>query len=318
MFNIVRWYNQNRKKFWTTILVIFFIIFFIQTINSIYRQKQKPIQDTKDLDTVNIINNKISGTLESTTSLIKGNNVSKEYLEKETLVIDNFIKHCNNGEIQEAYNLLTDECKEELYTSLESFTNKYYNKVFKTYKTYSIQNWEGYIYKLKLAEDALTTGKASTNSSYFQEYITVVNNNSKYRLNINNYIGRTKLNKTTNVNKITVNAIKKEEYIDYSKYTVKIQNNTNNTILLDNMKKTNTIYLLDRNNIKEYANTGEIIDSTLKLIPGESRTYEFKFSNSYSNTREMTHLVLENVIMNYDEMVENNNYDNFTKISVNV
>lgn len=323
MFNLGRWYNQNREKFWVAILIIIAIIFFVQVANNFYKQKSNTNIEIQSISstTRNDINSNISGTLESSTSLIEGSSVSGKNLEIQTSIIDKFIKYCNEGNIENAYDLLTEECKEEVFPNLESFRDKYYNNVFNTYKTYTIQNWSGNTYKLKITEDALTTGKVGSNSSYLQEYITVVKKDSEYKLNINNYIGRTNINKTNTVKGITVNIIKKETYMDYSQYTVKIKNTTNNTVLLDNGERTDTIYLLDEKDVKQYANTGEIIYSNLRLMQGESRNYTFKFSNNYSNTRVMRYIVLEKVIMNYDEYNETdnkNNYANFTNITVNV
>ena len=320
MFGLRRWYHENKGKIWIGILVMLAVVFFIQIVNN-FNKNKKEESSNKSSITQNTINNEISGKLEGTTSLISGSNSVNRNLEKHTSTIDTFIKHCNAGQIEDAYKLLTDECKEEVFPSLESFKNKYYNNVFKTYKTYSIQNWLGNTYKLKLTEDALTTGKVSSNSSYLQEYVTVVEKDSEYKLNINNYIGRTSINKNTTVNGITVNIESKETFMDYSEYTVRIQNITDKTILLDNGKRTDTIYLLDENNVEEYVNTGEIIYSNLRLIPREIKKYTFKFSNSYSNTRVMKYFVLKNVIMDYDEYdrtMDKNNYDNFTKITVGV
>lgn len=320
MFGLRRWYHENKGKIWITILVVLAIIFFVQIANNFYKNINKD-ESTASSITQNTINNEISGKLEGTTSLISGSNSVNRNLEKHTLIIDTFIKYCNEGQVENAYKLLTDECKEEVFPSLDSFKNKYYNNVFKTYKTYSMQNWLGNTYKLKITEDALTTGKVSSNSSYLQEYVTVVEKDSEYKLNINNYIGRTSINKNTTVNGITVNIESKETFMDYSEYTVRIQNTTDKTILLDNGKRSDTIYLLDENNVEEYVNTGEIIYSNLKLLPRENKKYTFKFSNSYSNTRVMKHLVFKNVIMDYDEYnetLDKNNYNKFTKITVSV
>lgn len=320
MFGLKKWYYENKEKVWIAILVVLAIIFFVQIANNFYKNKKEDLSEKSSI-TQNTINNEISGKLEGTTSLISESNSVNRNLKEHTLIIDTFIKYCNEGQVESAYKLLTDECKEEIFPSLDSFKSKYYKNVFKTYKTYSIQNWIGNTYKLKLTEDALTTGKVSSNSSYLQEYVTVVEKDSEYKLNINNYIGRTNINKNTTVKGITINIESKETYMDYSEYTVRIQNTTDKTILLDNGKRTDNIYLLDENNVQEYVNTGEIIYGNLKLLPRESKKYSFKFSNSYSNTRVMRYLVFKNVIMDYDEYneeFEENNYDNFTKITVNI
>ena len=320
MFGLRRWYYENKGKFWITILIIIAVIFFLQVANNFYKNSNNNSSEKSSI-TQNTINNEISGKLEGTGSLINGSGSTNRDLEKHTSTIDTFIKYCNEGQVENAYNLLTEECKEEIFSSLESFRNKYFNNVFKTYKTYSIQNWMRNTYKIKLTEDALTTGKVSSNSSYLQEYMTVVEKDSEYKLNINNYIGRIQINKTTTDKGLNITVESKETYMDYSEYTIKIQNTTDSTILLDNGKRADNIYLLDENNVKEYANTGEIIYSSLKLIPKETKKYTFKFSNSYSNTRIMRYFVFKNVIMDYDEYnetIDKNNYDNFTKVTVGV
>lgn len=322
MFRLGRWYNENKSKLWLVILIIVAIIFFIQVINNFYINRNKNKNEPNISQTTkNTIENEISGKLEGTSSLINGSGSTNRNIEEHISTIDTFIKYCNAGQVENAYELLTEECKEEIFPSLESFKNKYYSNVFKTYKTYSVQNWMGSTYKIKLTEDALTTGKVSSNSSYLQEYMTVVEKGSEYKLNINNYIGRTEINKTTNVSGLNIIVESKETYMDYSEYTIKIQNNSDKTILLDNGKSADNIYLLDENNVKEYASTGEIIYSNLKLIPKETKKYSFKFSNSYSNTRIMRYFVLKNVIMDYDEYdktIDKNNYGDFTKITVGV
>ncbi len=322
MHKLIGWYNENTEKFWIIIILIVSVIAFTQIANNYYKNKKEDTGANTNVSSArNTINNEIDGKLESTTSLIQGSGVSKNKLEKETAVIDTFIKYCNEGQVENAYNLLTDECKEEIFPSLESFKSKYHNSVFKTYKTYNVQNYFGDTYKLKLTEDALTTGKVGANSPYLQEYMTIVEKDSDYKLNINNYIGRTEINKTSTVEGIKIEVQSKETYMDYSEYTIKIQNTTENTILLDDGKRADNIYLLDENNVKEYANTGEIIYSNLKLLPMQTKKYTFRFSNTYSNTRKMKRLVFKNVIMNYEEynnISDKNDYEKFETITVNV
>ena len=326
MFNLVRWYNQNRGKFWLVILIIFAVIFFVQVANNFYKQKNNEnpnLSNTYNTSSTvqNRVKGEISGKLESSKSLIDDSGVSSKNLEKQAMVIDNFIKYCNSGKVQEAYNLLTDECKEKVFPTSESFKSKYYDNVFNTNKTYSVQNWSGDTYKVKLVEDSLTTGKVSSNSSYLQEYITAVKKDEGYKLNINNYIGRTIMNKSKTTNGITIEVLSKDTFMDYSEYTVKITNTSGNTILLDDGKSTDSIYLLDENEVKEYVNTGEIIYSSLELKSGGVKTYRFKFSNSYSNTRVMEYLVFDKVITDYNlynETIDKSDYSDFIKITVNI
>lgn len=319
MFNFEAWYNENRIKVLTVVIGAFGIFLFIQVVRNFY---SVPVPNVNTMGMTNdsgSINNTISGKLEGTSSLVGGSNVSSKYLNEQVKVIDNFIKFCNDGDVDEAYDLLTDECKSELFSSLDVFQNKYCDKVFAVRKTYNVQNWIKDTYKVKLTDDALSTGNVSDNSTHFQEYMTVVEAGQGYKLNINNYVGLSSINKSTTVQGVTISVITKNTYMDYSEYVLKVQNNTDRTILLDSGDKTDGIYLLDKNNVKEHANTGKIVYDNLRLIAGETKSYSFRFSNSYSVTREMKYLVFENVILNYEEYTsDKGSYDDFTKVTISI
>ena len=217
------------------------------------------------------------------------------------------MKSCIEGKVEEAYELLTDECKEKNFLTLEKFQTNYYQKNFNSPKTYSVQNWNGNTYKVMIIDDALVTGKVSS-ETYIQDYITISDSNNE-KININGYIGRKTKDKITTTNELEITYIKKETYMEYEEYTIKVKNLTNKEIILDQEKSTKNIYLLDNNNVKQYANTGEINYSNLLLVPGATKEYTFKFSNSYSKTRVMEFLIFENVITN-------DNSDDSTKLTI--
>lgn len=316
MFNFVRrWYDQNRNKLWAVIVVVALVLFFLNAINNYYINKMKEGSKTDNTNTVSkkeTINNEITGELEGTTSLLSGTGVDTTQLEKQTKVIDEFFQYCNNGNIQNAYNLLTQECKEELFTTVESFENKYYANIFKTPKTYSLQNWIKNTYKVMIIDDPLVTGKVNKDNSYLQDYITIKSTDDGYKLNVNNYIGRTVKDKTQTIDNIEITVVKIETYMDYEEYTIKAKRLTTNQIKLDTGESTNTIYLLDENNLKEYVSTAEINYDNLKLIQGKEKESTFRFCNKYSTTRKFEYLVFEKVLINDGE---NSDYK---KILINV
>ena len=45
--------------------------------------------------------------------------------ENKELIIDQFIKYCNSKDINNAYNLLSDDCKNEVFKNIETFNNNY-------------------------------------------------------------------------------------------------------------------------------------------------------------------------------------------------
>lgn len=304
MRDLRRWYYENRDKIWMVILISAFVIFFIKILNNYYQNKELTPSNINTISTKQEINNEITGQLDSTSSIIGGGSKEGETLKKHTKIIDAFINNCNNGRIQEAYDILTDECKETVFPTVEVFKNKYYNNVFTSPKTYSLQNWTGNTYKIMIIDDALATGKVSSNGTHLQDYMTINSYAENGKLNINNYVGRTTKNKVTKTKELEITFIKKETFMDYEEYMIKVNNLTDRQLVLDNGESTKTIYLQDENSIKQYANTGEINYSSLILRPGESKEYTFKFSNSYSKTRVMEYLVFEKVIIDDDTNIE--------------
>lgn len=156
MLFLRRFYNQNRKTIWITIAIIIFTIIIIQALNYIVKNNQnKSINSTSSLNTTSTTN------YDPNYSVITGDKIEETTNKETTNIIDNFIKYCNEGNTEKAYNLLTDDCKSELFPTLEIFVNNYYKKIFTNYKTYNIQAWiisdSSYTYKIRILDDILST-----------------------------------------------------------------------------------------------------------------------------------------------------------------
>ena len=115
MNRFIRWYNQNRKTIWKCIGVAALIIIVIQLFN--YWSKldsQEKLEETNQIQISNEINQYNSIDLDETKSTITGDELSQNQLS-EINVIDMFIEYCNNQQISEAYALLSEDCKQEMY-----------------------------------------------------------------------------------------------------------------------------------------------------------------------------------------------------------
>lgn len=317
MGKIRRYYYANKTKIWRCILIVAFILVIIQFLN--YFQKNKGITTNEKISASeqNTINTLIEDTSLTTNKSQLGTGVvDTNQLEKHVEIIDNFLALCNNKEFNKAYELLSDECKETLFNTYDNFENAYCNKIFNSYKTYTCENWSGNTYKVRITEDPLATGNTSKDMS-IQEYITIVNNNGEYKLNINNYIGRKEINAEKTQDDVTVKVISSDTFIDYEIYNIQVKNNTKNTIYLDNGENTSTIYIEDSNGIKYEAASSEIIFSTLKIYANSTINYSIKYNNSYRTNRKISKLVFERLILNYDKYINNtNNYEYTTKFEV--
>ena len=234
-------------------------------------------------------------------SSIDGSSVSKSNLENAQNVFDNFFNACNNQKYEEAYNLLTDKCKELVYPSLKSFKLNYYDNVFKgEKKAYSFENWFGNTYYVKLTSDALSTGKVTSEKDAKYDYITIEDN----KLNISTYIGSKEINKTKESKNIIVRVDSKDTFMDYEIYNITIKNNNDSAICLTDTKSTNDIYIKDANDVKYGVYNHELLKNKMTIEPGYTTKLSFKFYSSYISNKEIKSLTFKNIDMNNLEGVE--------------
>lgn len=315
MYKLIRFYNQNRKKIFKIILIIVFLFGILQLLNFFAKTK-----NDNDIEGNVVIqsNNQYSNSVISNKSAVSGKNVSNAKLNDDTKVIKNFFDYCNNGNIDDAYNLLTDECKEEMYPTIEDFKNIYYLYVFDgKKKSYSMENWSGDIYQVKITGDILETGKLD-NAETKQDYITVIDNS---KLNINGYVGRKNKDKITEYKDIKVKVESIDTYMDYEIYNLSVENNTDKTIMMDTSDDTQSVYLLDSKNMKYYFYGNEVIQNKLIIQSKFSNNLKIKFSNSYSSSRNINKLVFSKVVLNYEEYNEikdKTEYNDFCKLVVDI
>ena len=124
MYRLIRFYNQNRRRILIIILIIVFILGIIQLLNYFSRMKIAK----EDKQNTWIENTESNKDVVSEKSLISGQNVSDTQLNSETELIDEFVKYCNNKDLNSAYEMLSEECKEEMFPTIDDFYNNYYIK----------------------------------------------------------------------------------------------------------------------------------------------------------------------------------------------
>ncbi len=318
MYNLIRFFNQNRRKIIIIILFIVFLLGIIQLLNY-FAKKENNTNNTKNESiSENLI---IKNEVVSQKSAISGTNISTKSLKKDTDVIGKFIEYCNSKNIEGAYSLLTDECKEVMFPSIEDFNRVYYAHIFNNQtRSYTVENWISSTYKIEYSNDILSTGKID-NDMGLLDYMTVVKSDETYKLNINNYIGRSMPNKITEIKDIAVTINSIDSYMDYEIYNLSVENKSNNTILLDTNDSTKSVYLEDTDGVKHYFYNNEVIQNRLKVQSKMKNTIEIKFMNPYTSGRSIKKLVFSKMVLNYDEykdIEDKSQYDNFSVFNVNV
>lgn len=324
MNRLRRFYNQNTKLVWSVIGSIVVVIVVLQILNNITKRNLAKREEELSNSNGQYTNKSINTTnyndisLQSQKSVLSGETISTSEQGKID-TINEFFKYLNEKEIEQAYNLLTEECKEEMYSSVEDFNEFYYKQILnETKKNVIVENWTGDIYKITINDDILSSGKYS-DENVMQDYITIKqNNNNEYRLNINNYIGRNYLDEESEQQNIKIKTLQKDTYMDYTIYTFEVTNNTDNTILLDPLKDIEGVYLEDKKEVKYKYYSHELTIQQLKLVSKETKQVKIKFFNKYSSTKRITKAVFSNLILDYEEYLNSAFYNDYYKFKVEV
>lgn len=312
MHKILSFYNSNRRVIWIAILAIAFTIILLQTLNNDAKKRNSEINTNDE------INSSSNTTIypNNQEDFLSSNYNSEKIQDEKLKLISAFLEKCNNGKIKEAYDLLSTDCKEEMFPVLEKFKNDYTDLVFNTAKTYDIKLWMSgkySIYKISIYENALAAGVVNNNA--IDSYYTVVEENNDYKININNFIAKEELNTENSNDYVRINVISRKIYIDYEEYEIKITNNTQKTILMDGYRKNNSMYLQDSVGGKKTAYTNEIPERLLIINPLLSITRTIKFNKSYTEKISSKGITFEDIILDYDEYKKQENKQEYSNVS---
>ncbi len=256
-------------------------------------------------------------------TVISGSDISEQEFKEEDNLINKFVDFCNKNDFKSAYNLLTDDCKSNLYPNLDSFINKYCKYIFQSQKEYNMQSWinkgKFNTYRVRFIEDFLNTGDYE-NSEKLEDYITIVTDNDGNKgLNVNSYIGRSIENKTTNLDELEANVSNIDTYKDYVTIYMDLKNKTENEMQLD-ILRSNIGIKLACNDGKEYAlDQTNLTQLSLNLKPNAKKQIKLTFKKQYGNNVTPAKINFKNVILNYTEYTENpQDYDNYKNIYINL
>lgn len=291
-----RFVNQNRNIIILVIVICAFIVLLIKTLNGFFSNPQ-----VKNEDNQNNISNDVQKTKNS---VISDSTLDNKTAQDNYDVLKKFVQLCNENNIEEAYSLLSDECKQNVYPNLEGFTQNYVNIVFKNKKNLETKNWieyEDYVtYLVTYTGDIISTG--DVNSEKFQDYITIDCESNK--LNINKYIRRKQINKTTEKNniKFTINYV--DIYKDYEIYNVDVENKNNKEIVLDNLTSVSGTYIETSEDTKINCSNYEAGRNNFTYGPGISKNMKLKFIKQYNTDIEDKKIIFSTAILNEDNVEE--------------
>lgn len=303
MKKLIRYWNQNRLKIIITVIIIVFIIILIQAINQILENTRVP-ESAK--------NETIVDTSRPSESVITGEEIPKETADENVEIIKQFVNYCNAKDYNKAYELLTDDCKNKSYNSLDLFVSNYCNKVFNTQKAYNLELWyytaNTYTYRVTYIENnILETGNISSGNN-IEDYITIVDNENGRKINISGLIEKRTINKGKEQDGIQILVNDRFMYKDLEEYVITVKNNTDKTILLSEGTNSNDICLIDSNEIEYNSILNEVPLVNLELKPGIQKTFNIRFYKMYNLYRPIESISFKNIIMDKEsyEKYKNN------------
>lgn len=298
MNRIISWYNQNRKIIWIVVLTIIAVIALIQSLNNYYKSNTK--------DESSSTNNSTTTYNTDNYSVVTQKKINDTTSEKSSDLIKDFFDYCNNGKIEDAYSLLSTDCKEELYPTVDDFKQKYYNTIFTEKRSYDTELWittsRRNTYRVEIMADLLATGQKEYMP--IEDYYTITYEDGEYKLSISNYIGKENINVSKTQNNITVNIVSKKVYKDYEIFEVEVKNNTGSKLIFNTKENANSIYEQDGNELKYIAFLNEIPDSELEISNGFTKILELKFNRGYNPTISIKKVIFQDISINNSEQTQ--------------
>lgn len=202
-------------------------------------------------------------------------------------IVDTYFNYCNNKDYESAYNMLSTECKNSLFPSIEVF-KKYINNIFgDKKKVYTLQSYSVvdnvYIYDMKITNDYMADGTSEGYYSY-NEKIVLTDENGEFKLGVKKFIsqGDPHVKAEDDYMKVEVLDVVKE--YDRITYKLKITNKMDDKyIVIADGTQANEIKLdLDvRKDSPDNTVTGFVVN------PGAFRYQELYFSEFYDNELEI-------------------------------
>ena len=309
MHKLRRFFYQNKYQIFKVLGIIAFIIIIIQLMN-LWARKSNNKKVTNVASNTTTVSENNHG-LVSTKSAVTGNEISKEELNGATTAINNFVDYCNKQDFERAYDLITDECKKQLFKNVNEFKTTYYQNIFNgEKKNCTIENWVKNTYRVNFTGDILATGK--DDGTVQQDYITVKEVDDGYKLNINNYIGYADINKKTTKDGITIEVVGRNTYKDYEEYTIKATNKTESLMQLDDVNSTNTLYIEDSKGVKYTYYNHELATPMITIQSGQTKEVNIKFYSSYVSTKTIKRMVFSDIILKNGQLGE------IAKMDVNI
>jgi len=291
--------NQNWMIIIAIIVFVAFFYFILQYVVGVLRKNSEE-EALKLMN--NISNETIQNGEQNQTIINKQENASIDVVNAAEKVIKEFVKYCNENQIDKAYDMISENCKKAIFPTINDFKINYKDIIFQNSRIVKIEEsmYGDDVFKVTYSNDILSSG-GYIEGSVFQDYIRIIRENNKAKLNINKLMDSLNIEKQSVANSIyfKINNIKK--YIDYEIYEFNITNNTDKTILLSNQESSDSVCIIDTNQVKYTSNIGAINLEKLIIKPQETVNLNITFNKIYNTSRKSSVIRFSKITLNYED-----------------
>ena len=228
-------------------------------------------------------------------------------LENED-VIRKFVGYCNEGKTKEAYELLSNDCKNVLYESEEDFINDYFNYYFKEEKEVGIElikNENGIeVYRIKLYKNSIETGEID-NQPFTDIYSVMKDSSGSKKISINKFIKTERVNRAEEYKGVKITLVRRDIYEDEEYDTFEVDNTTDKRISIRTGEGLRTIYMQSERGSTYVAPGNEINDLEAIVKAKSKKEIKIRFSRGYNPANRVTAIVFGDVVPDYDVFEEN-------------
>ena len=237
-----------------------------------------------------------STTYKPFTPIMGGSAVRSTKKQNEiTTLIDEYVKFLNDKEYEKAYELLSKQCKENMFTSLEEFT-EYVRRIFSGKKTYTIQNYYNekdiYVYRLRIFDDILATGIANENGlEYLTEIVTITEEDGFAVLSVGGYIGKENIGAVYEDQNIRVEIVSRQVMYETETYQMIVTNKSQYYVSILDDTPNSDLFLSLTNGNRTLNNFNGII----AILPKQKKTYNLTFTRYFHETEKASEINIPSV-----------------------
>ena len=233
-----------------------------------------------------------TSVMDSTTATPK---VMQQPIEE---MVEAYVKACNEGNYQKAFEMLSDDCK--LYAfdnNIVNFMTHVYTKMpeprdyaIQSYSTVEYGGTKMYVYEVKYTQDLLATGLTNSDYAFTSEDMTFRRGVDGMEMSVGNYIYHKDIKSISENEYLKIDIVDKIVNYSVETYKVRLTNRSNYTVVISDGQELNEVVLKLPHEVRTRS---EITDIVLK--PLETQELEFTFKKFADDGDESISLLFSSI-----------------------